>query len=163
MTTGCPAVVRVLAAAVLCVGASVARADDATAAQKVAEEFVLTLSSLENGGNPARADLYEDQARIVQVTVEKDGRSTEEVSPAPVFKKLIRQSARLQKLQPYTASYAIEGVETEGNRIRIVMQRHTEPGKFDSRVTMVIAQRSDGSWGIVEQITEFAPRPVQPI
>ncbi len=77
--------------------------------------------------------------------------------PPKSRKRIIAATMTVARIQPYSASYVIEQVEREGDRIRIRTQRHTEPGKFNSRRTFVIAQTPQGAWQIVEQIAEFGP------
>jgi hypothetical protein len=113
--------------------------------------------ALSESFDPSVADLYDDNAFIQNTRTYPDGRQRVMTFPAIQYKDLIRQAMPLAKLRGDTDTYREIRYTMEAGKVRITAIRFNNMKKYESPISLLIAESKPGVWRIVEEITESKP------
>lgn len=142
----------------LCLLCAPALADSLDEARTLFEHYV----SLEHQFDPAVADLYADDALIVNTRRYPDGESAEIQVPAVEYKGLIRQAMPLAKATADTSEYLDVTYVEEGDGFRIHARRVSRLEQHTSPLTLLVMPDAEGRWQIREELSESLAVPPQP-
>lgn len=109
---------------------------------------------LEHAFDPAQADLYADNAVIVNTRVYPDGKTTRLQIPALRYKKVIRDGMKDAKLKGDISNYSNETYTREGDKVRIKVTRYSVLKKYSSPMTQLVGPDATGKWVILEETSE---------
>jgi hypothetical protein len=109
---------------------------------------------LEHAFDPAMADLYTDNAMIVNKRIYKDGKVTSLQIPALRYKHVIRTGMAGAKAQGDISTYANDSYVPEGGRVRINVTRYSVLKKYSSPMSLLVGPDPTGKWVILEEKSE---------
>ena len=107
--------------------------------------------------DPAVADLYSDSAFIKNTRRSPDGESRSMTLPALTYKSLIREVMPKAKEAGDSSSYSDVKYIPDGQRVRIEATRYSNLKKYSSPFVLVVGPSEDGTWLILEEISESRP------
>jgi hypothetical protein len=109
---------------------------------------------LEHAFDPAMADLYTDQAVIVNKRIYKDGKVTSLQIPALRYKHVIRSGMAGAKKQGDISNYTNDSYVPEGGKVRINVTRYSVLKKYASPMSLLVGPDPTGKWVIYEEKSE---------
>jgi hypothetical protein len=109
---------------------------------------------LEHAFDPAQADLYADNATIVNTRIYPDGKSTRLQIPALRYKKVLRDGMKDAKLKGDISNYSNETYTQEGDKVRIKVTRYSVLKKYSSPMSQLVGPDATGKWVILEETSE---------
>ena len=109
---------------------------------------------LEHAFDPAQADLYADNAVIVNNRIYPDGKKVRIPIAALRYKKLIRDSMADAKLKGDISNYSNETYTMEGGKVRIRVTRYSVLKKYSSPMSQLVGPDATGKWVILEEESE---------
>ena len=109
---------------------------------------------LEHAFDPAQADLYADNATIVNNRIYPDGKKTRIPIPALRYKKVIRDGMKDARLKGDISNYSNETYTQEGNKVRIRVTRYSVLKKYSSPMSQLVGPDASGKWIILEEESE---------
>ena len=104
--------------------------------------------------DPSVADLYSDNAQIRNTRINPNGTKGTVSMPAHRYKELIRNAMPLAKARGDTNEYKDIKYMQEGNNVRITATRHSNLKNYDSPLSLLVGKTAEGSWEILEEISE---------
>jgi hypothetical protein len=135
-----------------------AGSEEARPAAAAAEALFQKMQQLEQSFDPAVAQLYADDALIVNERFYPTGDVRELRIPATEYKALIVSTMPLAKARGDISTYSnITYEELVDGRVRINCTRYSELKKYESPYTLVVENRGDAGWLIVEELSESRP------
>ncbi|MCB1786899.1 MAG: hypothetical protein KDJ33_11645 [Gammaproteobacteria bacterium] len=136
----------------------IARADALSEASALFERYV----ALEHAFDPAVADLYADDALIVNTRLYPNGESVDLKVPATEYKMLIRQAMPVAKATNDTSEYSDVTYVEEGRGFRVHARRHSNLEQHTSPLTLLVEPDAQGRWVIREELSESLAVPPRP-
>lgn len=109
---------------------------------------------LEHAFDPAQADLYADNATIVNNRIYPDGKKTRIPIPALRYKKVIRDGMKDARLKGDLSNYSNETYTLEGDKVRIRVTRYSVLKKYSSPMSQLVGPDANGKWLILEEESE---------
>jgi len=109
---------------------------------------------LEHAFDPAQADLYADNATIVNNRIYPDGKKTRIPIAALRYKKLIRDTMADARVKGDISNYSNETYTLEGNKVRIRVTRYSVLKKYSSPMSQLVGPDATGKWVILEEESE---------
>ncbi|MEO6193715.1 MAG: hypothetical protein ABIS20_11955 [Thermoanaerobaculia bacterium] len=109
---------------------------------------------LEHAFDPTMADLYTDQAVIVNKRIYKDGKVTSLQIPALRYKHVIRTGMATAKTQGDISNYTNDSYVPEGSKVRISVTRYSVLKKYSSPMALLVGPDPTGKWVIYEEKSE---------
>jgi hypothetical protein len=109
---------------------------------------------LEHAFDPAQADLYADNAAIVNNRIYPDGKKVRIPIAALRYKKLIRDTMADAKLKGDISTYSNETYTREGDKVRIRVTRYSVLKKYSSPMSQLVGPDATGKWLILEEESE---------
>lgn len=109
---------------------------------------------LEHAFDPAQADLYSDQARIVSKRIMPDGKVIPLTVPASRYKKLVRDGMPAARQKGDIANYTGDTYTLEKGKVRIHVVRYLALKKYSSPMSMLVGPDASGKWVIFEEESE---------
>jgi hypothetical protein len=110
---------------------------------------------LEHAFDPAQADLYSDQARIISKRIMPDGKVIPLMVPASRYKKLVRDGMPAARQKGDIANYTGDTYTLEkGGKVRIRVTRYLALKKYSSPMSMLVGPDATGKWVIFEEESE---------
>jgi ketosteroid isomerase-like protein len=107
--------------------------------------------------DPALADLYADEARIVSVRKYPNGTQRTLDMRGAEYKALIREVMPIAKARGDTNTYADLSYQHEGSRIRIHATRVSALKQYASPYALVVGPDASGRWLIYEERSMTKP------
>jgi hypothetical protein len=116
------------------------------------------LEELEHSFNPAVADLYADDALIKNRRIEPTGEVREIEIPGAMYKAAVAAAMPLARERGDISTYSNVGYEElEDGRVRITCTRFSKLKKYESPYVVVVENRGDSGWLVVEELVETRP------
>jgi hypothetical protein len=145
-----------LLALALCQLAGAAPKTAASQADSIAKAKALFARyvQLEHAFDPAQADLYADDAVIVNKRIYAGGKVNSIRIPALRYKHVIRTSMAEAKSNGDISNYSNETFTPEGGKVRINVTRYSVLKKYSSPMSQLVAPDAKGNWVIVEETSE---------
>jgi hypothetical protein len=109
---------------------------------------------LEHAFDPAMADLYTDQAVIVNKRIYNDGKVTSLQIPALRYKHVNRSGMAGARKQGDISNYTNDTYTPEGNKVRISVTRYSVLKKYASPMSLLVGPDPTGKWVIYEEKSE---------
>jgi hypothetical protein len=109
---------------------------------------------LEHAFDPAQADLYSDQARIISKRIMPDGKVIPLTVPASRYKKLVRDGMPAARQKGDIANYTDDTYTLEKGKVRIHVTRYLALKKYSSPMSMLVGPDATGKWVIFEEESE---------
>jgi hypothetical protein len=109
---------------------------------------------LEHAFDPAQADLYADNAVIVNTRIYPDGKTNRLQIPALRYKKVIRDGMKDARLKGDISNYSNETYTQEGDKVRIKVTRYSVLKKYSSPMSQLVGPDATGKWMILEEESE---------
>jgi hypothetical protein len=132
---------------------SIAYAGPREEAQSVFDQYV----KLEQGFDPAVADLYSDHALIKNKRTYPNGQVRELSLPATQYKAVLRQAMPMAKARGDTSSYSDVRFSQEKGGVRIQAVRFSHLKNYSSPISLLIGADETGKWLIREELSESRP------
>jgi hypothetical protein len=109
---------------------------------------------LEHAFDPAMADLYADNAVLMNKRIYPDGKVTSLQIPALRYKHVLRTGMADAKLKGDISNYSNETYTVEGNKVRIKVTRYSVLKKYSSPMSQLVGPDPQGNWIIYEETSE---------
>ena len=109
---------------------------------------------LEHAFDPAMADLYTDDAKILNKRIYSDGKVTPLQIPALRYKHVIREGMADAKVKGDISNYSNESYTQEGDKVRIKVTRYSVLKKYSSPMSLLVGPDAQGKWVILEETSE---------
>jgi hypothetical protein len=119
-----------------------------------AKAFFARYVQLEHAFDPAQADLYRDDAVIVNKRVYPNGKTIETPIPALRYKHYIRTGMAEAKQKGDISNYSNESCTVEGDKVRIKVTRYSVLKKYSSPMSQLVGPDAQGNWVIYEERSE---------
>lgn len=129
---------------------ALAQASPTDAAKRLFEEFV----ALGRAYDPAVADLYADDAVIMNRRTYQTGEVRDITVPAPKYKALLREVMPIAKAQGDRNTYSDVTFTPQGRRVRITATRFSELKQYASPISLLVGPGPGGKWVIHEELSE---------
>lgn len=123
---------------------------DMTQAKALFEKYV----KLENDFDPAVADLFSDDAKILNSVRYEDGMTRPWGIPARFYKETLRKNMPAAKKRGDVATYTNVQYTAEGSDIRIKATRSSKLSKMPNPVSFLVGTGGDGKWLILEYLIQ---------
>lgn len=121
----------------------------------IARAFFERYVKLEHAFDPAQADLYADDARIINKRIYSDGKVASIPIAALRYKnEVIRKGMANAKATGDISNYSNETYTLEGNMVRIKATRYSVLKKYSAPVSQLVGPDANGVWVIHEEISE---------
>jgi hypothetical protein len=120
----------------------------------IARAFFERYVRLEHAFDPAQADLYADDAKIVNKRIYPGGKVASIPIAALRYKSLIRSGMAKAKAKGDISNYTNETYTLEGNMVRIKVTRYSVLMKYSSPMSQLVGPDANGVWVIHEEISE---------
>ncbi len=121
----------------------------------IARAFFERYVRLEHNFDTAQADLYADDAKIVNKRVYPGGKTASVQIPALRYKnEVIRKGMADAKAKGDISNYSDETYTIEGNMVRIKATRYSVLKKYSSPISQLVGPDANGVWVIHEEISE---------
>ena len=114
-------------------------------------------AKLEHNFDPLIADLYSDAALIRNKRTYPDGQVRTLEPPAVKYKALIRAAMPAAKAVEDYNTYSDLNFSAEGSNVRVIATRYSVRKKYSSKMSLLVGPQSDGSWIILEELSESQP------
>ncbi len=109
---------------------------------------------LEHAFDPAQADLYRDDAVIVNKRIYPNGKTIDTPIPALRYKHYVRTGMAEAKKKGDISTYSNESYAPEGNKVRIKVTRYSVLKKYSSPMSQLVGPDPQGNWVIYEETSE---------
>jgi hypothetical protein len=109
---------------------------------------------LEHAFDPAQADLYMDNAVIVNKRIYPNGKTIDTPIPALRYKHYVRTGMAEAKKKGDISNYSNESYAPEGNKVRIKVTRYSVLKKYSSPMSQLVGPDPQGNWVIYEETSE---------
>jgi len=121
----------------------------------IARAFFERYVRLEHNFDPAQADLYADDAKIVNKRVYPNGKVSSIPIAALRYKnEVIRKGMAEAKAKGDISNYSNETYTLEGNMVRIKATRYSVLMKYSAPISQLVGPDANGVWVIHEEISE---------
>lgn len=118
-----------------------------------AREFFQHYVALEHAFDPAMADLYRDDAKILNKRYQ-NGKMTPLQIPALRYKHYVRDGMAAARQKGDVAQYTNDTYTLEGDRVRINVTRYLVLKKYSSPMSILVGPDATGKWVIYEETSE---------
>jgi hypothetical protein len=144
-------------ASVVCT--AIALVAPALAADPMAEakQLFATFVARVNAFDPAVADLYANDAKIENTRKYPDGTTQTVTVPAPKYKEMLRAAMPSAKQRSDTSDFLDVQYTKVGEHVRIATTRFSNAKLEAAPLTLVVGPGSDGTWMILEELSESRP------
>lgn len=119
-----------------------------------AKAFFARYVQLEHAFDPAMADLYADNAVILNKRIYPNGKTTSLQIPALRYKHVLRTTMNDAKLKGDISTYSNESYTPEGDKVRIKVTRYSVLKKYSSPMSQLVGPDAKGNWVIYEETSE---------
>jgi hypothetical protein len=113
--------------------------------------------ALGDGFDPAVADLYVDEARIIATRIYPDGRERLMEMPGSRYKAILHKIMPLAKLRDDRSAYTKVTYTVEGDRVRIDARRYSVLKKYGAPHSLLVGPGPAGAWRIYEERVHTRP------
>lgn len=120
----------------------------------IARAFFERYVRLEHAFDPAQADLYADDAKILNKRIYPNGKEASIPIAALRYKNLIRTGMADAKAKGDISNYTNETYTLEGNMVRIKATRYSVLKKYSAPISQLVGPDANGVWVIHEEISE---------
>ena len=121
----------------------------------IARAFFERYVKLEHAFDPAQADLYADDAKIINKRVYAGGKAASIPIAALRYKNgVIRKGMAAAKARGDISNYSNETYTLEGNMVRIKATRYSVLMKYSAPISQLVGPDANGVWVIHEEISE---------
>jgi hypothetical protein len=120
----------------------------------IARAFFERYVKLEHAFDPAQADLYADDAKILNKRIYPGGKAAQIPIAALRYKNLIRKGMADAKAKGDLSNYTNETYTLEGNMVRIKATRYSVLKKYSAPISQLVGPDANGVWVIHEEISE---------
>jgi hypothetical protein len=130
---------------------------ETTAPEAHARAFFARLVEISHAFDPAVADFYADEARIVSVRKYPHGAERTLQMPGVDYKALLRSAMPLAKAQGDTNSYTDISYQRQGARVWIRATRYSALKQYSSPYSLLVGPDASGTWLIYEEHSVTRP------
>ncbi len=120
----------------------------------IARAFFERYVRLEHAFDPAQADLYADDAKIINKRIYPGGKVASIPIAALRYKNLIRTTMADSKAKGDISNYSNETYTLEGSMVRIKATRYSVLKKYSAPLSQLVGPDANGVWVIHEEISE---------
>ena len=129
----------------------------AQAVEKAAAQLFQRYVALSRAYDAELAELFDDNAVIVNKRVSANGDVREMTLPAARYKLMLRKALPLARERGDRSTYSNVRYAREGDRVRITALRYSELKKYSSPLVLVVGAAPGGGWVIYEEHSESRP------
>ena len=122
-----------------------------------ARTFFARFVEISHAFDPAVADLYADEARIVSVRKYPNGAERKFEIKGAEYKSLIREVMPIAKARGDTDSYADVSYQRQGARVWIRTTRYSALKQYSSPYSLLVGPDALGTWLIYEEHSVTRP------
>ena len=123
-----------------------------------AKAVFASLDSLSRAFDPAAADLYSDEAKIVSLRHYPWGLPDKKLELSGTqYKDLIRKSMGIARARGDVSTYSEISYTAEGANVRIRCTRYSELKKYSAPHSLLVGPVDDGRWLVLEEVSETRP------
>jgi hypothetical protein len=130
---------------------------DTTAPEARARTFFARFVEISHAFDPAVADLYADEARIVSVRKYPHGAERTLQMPGVEYKALLRSAMPLAQACGDTNTYADVLYQRQGARMWICATRYSALKQYSSPYSPLVGPDASGTWLIYEEYSVTRP------
>lgn len=113
--------------------------------------------ALEQAFDPALADLYADEAQIVNMKRGANGRQVTVPLPAPQYRQLLLHAMTIARERGDKHIYSELRFTREERGVRVTGLRISLQEKTSSPVSILFGPARDGRWGVLEEVVLSGP------
>ena len=125
--------------------------------EKAAAQLFQRYVALSRAYDAGLAELFDDNAVIVNKRISPSGDVREMTLPAARYKMLLRKALPLARERGDRSTYSNVRYAREGERVRISASRYSELKKYTSPLVLVVGPAPGGRWLIYEEHSESRP------
>ena len=125
--------------------------------EKAAAQLFQRYVALSRAYDAQLAELFDDNALIVNKRISPNGEVREMTLPAARYKVLLRKALPLARQRGDRSTYSNVRYAREGERVRISALRYSELKKYSSPLVLVVGPAPAGGWLIYEEHSESRP------
>ena len=129
----------------------------AQAVEKAAAQLFQRYVALSRAYDAELAELFDDNAVIVNKRVSANGDVREMTLPAARYKLMLRKALPLARERGDRSTYSNVRYAREGDRVRITALRYSELKKYSSPLVLLVGAAPGGGWVIYEEHSESRP------
>jgi ketosteroid isomerase-like protein len=118
---------------------------------KHAQSLFTRFAELAHAFDPALANLYADDARIVSTRKYSNGTERTLEMQGTEYKALIRQAMPIAKARGDVSTYSDLSYQRDGTRVRIRATRYSILKQYSSPYTLLVGPGAAGQWLIYEE------------
>jgi hypothetical protein len=122
-----------------------------------ARTFFARFVEISHAFDPAVADLYADEARIVSVRKYPNGAERKLEIKGAEYKSLIREVMPIAKVRGDTNTYADISYQRQGARVWIRATRYSALKQYSSPYSLLVGPDASGTWLIYEEHSVTRP------
>jgi hypothetical protein len=122
-----------------------------------ARTFFARFVEVSHAFDPAVADFYADEARIVSVRKYPNGTERQSEINGAEYKSLIREVIPIAKARGDTNTYADVSYQQQGARVRIQATRYSALKQYSSPYSLLVGPDASGTWLIYEERSVTRP------
>jgi hypothetical protein len=130
---------------------------ETTASEARARTFFARFMEINHAFDPAVADFYADEARIVSVRKYPHGAERTLQMPGVEYKALLRSAMPLAKARGGTNTYADLSYQQQGARVWIRATRYSALKQYSSPYSLLVGPNASGTWLIYEEHSVTRP------
>jgi hypothetical protein len=130
---------------------------ETTAPEARARTFFARFVEISHAFDPAVADLYADEARIVSVRKYPHGAERTLQMPGVEYKALLRSAMPLAKARGDTNTYADISYQRQGARVWVRATRYSALKQYSSPYSLLVGPDASGTWLIYEERSVTRP------
>jgi hypothetical protein len=130
---------------------------ETTAPEARARTFFARFVEISHAFDPAVADFYADEARIVSVRKYPHGAERTLRMPGVEYKALLRSALPLAKARGDTNTYAYLSYQQQGARVWIRATRYSALKQYSSPYSLLVGPNASGTWLIYEEHSVTRP------
>ena len=142
---------------VLCASVGLCSPSFAESATTDAQSFFQKYVALGNSYDASLAQLYADDAKIVNTRYYPNGQTKTMTIPMPAYKQMIVSSMPLAKAHGDQDTYSKISYANESGATKITALRHNKVKNYDSWLVLVI-RKTPAGWKITQEMSQSRPR-----